>query len=141
MFSQYSPLLFLIVRDKDYWWVGRDVGKPDGAFRAKVDELDQQLLPLEGWQYKNDRHHIDGEWHFDQSMEWSREVTSAINEWTARKEEKTRYNEEIEKLESEVEEAARLGDVSRLKQLQQLEIGGIFTSLTSSDSSYPIACS
>ena len=55
------------------------VGKKGGFLRAKVDEADQLLPPVKGWEFYD---YYGGKWDSDPTMECSRELSPACSEVT-----------------------------------------------------------
>ena len=73
--------LSLLIRSGDYWRVSTVVGKKGGFLRAKVDEADQLLPPVKGWEFWD-----GGKWDSDPTMECSREVSPAsLNSFAKKK--------------------------------------------------------
>ena len=68
---------FLINRVGGYWWVSTKVGEEDDWLRAKVEEADQLVPPVNGWQlfYVN-----DSPWSSDPTMECSRDLSEPCKE-------------------------------------------------------------
>ena len=121
--------LYLLIRVGDYWRIDEEVGREIGGLKAKVIEADKLLPPITGWEFWGGS---------NPSIECSREVSSAIEKWERRKEEERVWKEEKrrkeeeerirkgwEPLAAEVDTAAKKRDLARVKQLQQLETGGI----------------
>ena len=72
-----SPPSFLIIRDGYYWWVSTKVGEwVDGFLKAKLEEADQLVPPVNGWQF------LDGsiKWPSDPTMECSRNLSELCRE-------------------------------------------------------------
>ena len=46
-----SPPPFLTIRVGEYWRVSTEGGKGGGCLRAKVEEADQLVPPVNGWQF------------------------------------------------------------------------------------------
>ena len=65
--------LSLLIRSGDYWRVNDEVGEEAGFLIAKVDEADQLLPPVKGWEFW-----YGGKWVSDPTMECSREVVSSL---------------------------------------------------------------
>ena len=65
-----SPPLFLLIRVGDYWWVSTKVGSEVGSLRAKVEEADQLVPPVNGWQFWD-----DSSWSSDPTLECSRDLS------------------------------------------------------------------
>ena len=66
-----SPPLFLPIRVGDYWWGSTMVGEEVGGFlRAKVEEADQLVPPVNGWQL-----HDGSSWSSDPTLECSRDLS------------------------------------------------------------------
>ena len=72
-----SPPLFLIIRTGDYWWVWTRVGEQTGFLRAKVEEADQLVPPVNGWQFKEQH---GTKWSSDGTLECSWEVSEPCKE-------------------------------------------------------------
>ena len=71
-----SPPLFLTIRAGDYWRCSTKVGKKVGcSLRAKVEEADQLVPPVNGWQF------YDGTgWSSDPTMECCRDLSESCKE-------------------------------------------------------------
>ena len=96
-----SPPAFLTIRSGDYWWVSTKVGEEVGCFlRAKVEEANQLVPPVNGWQF----YKYDGSiWSSDPTLECSRDCRTVA---------------------AEVDYAAKAGDIAGIKQLQQRDTSG-----------------
>ena len=95
-----SPPLFLLIRVGDYWRCSTKVGEEVGCFlRAKVDEADQLVPPVNGWQVGG-----GSIWSSDPTLECSRDCRTVA---------------------AEVDYAAKAGDIAGIKQLQQMDTSGI----------------
>ena len=70
-----SPPSFLIIRVGDYWWVSTKVGSEVGSLRAKVEEADQLVPPVNGWQVN-----YCGKWSSDPTLECSRDLSEPCKE-------------------------------------------------------------
>ena len=58
--------LSLLIRSGDYWRVNDEVGEEAGFLIAKVDEADQLLPPVKGWEFFD-----GGNWVSDSTLECS----------------------------------------------------------------------
>ena len=65
----------LLIRAGDFWWVSREVGKEGGWLSAKV-ENNQDLPPVNGWQYVDD----GGKWQSDSTLVCSNKLSTACKE-------------------------------------------------------------
>ena len=71
-----SPPSFLTIRVDDYWWGSTKVGKKYGCFlRAKAEEADQLVPPVNGWQF-----HDGIKWSSDPTLECSRDLSESCRE-------------------------------------------------------------
>ena len=78
-----SPPLFFIIRVSDYWWVSTKVGSEVGSLRAKVEEADQLVPPVNGWQFYDGIpwQDYDGtKWSSDPTLECSRDLSESCRE-------------------------------------------------------------
>ena len=66
----------VIIRVRNYWWVSTKVGEEDGGLlTAKVEEVDQLVPPINGWQV------FDGSpWSSDPTLECSRDLSEPCRE-------------------------------------------------------------
>ena len=73
-----SPPLFLIIRVGDYWWVSTKVGSEVGCWlRAKVEQADQLVPPVNGWQFYK---YYGSSWCSDPTLECSRDLSEPCKE-------------------------------------------------------------
>ena len=72
------PHPFLTIRVGDNWWVSTKVGSEVGCWlRAKVEEADQLVPPVNGWQF----YEYDGtKWSSDPTLECSRDLSEPCKE-------------------------------------------------------------
>ena len=78
IFRQMNTLqlpYFLINRVGGYWWVSTKVGEEDDWLRAKVEEADQLVPPVNGWQFYD-----GGKWSSYSTLECSRELSEPCRE-------------------------------------------------------------
>ena len=72
-----SPPPFLLIRSGEYWWGSTKVGTYDVSLRAKVDEADQLVPPVNGWQF----YQYDGTgWSSDPTLECSMDLSEPCKE-------------------------------------------------------------
>ena len=70
-------LTTLLVRSGDYWWGSEEVGDEEvGYLRAKVEEADQLVPPVNGWQVN----YGGGKWSSDPTLECSRDLSEPCKE-------------------------------------------------------------
>ena len=73
-----SPPPFLTIRAGDNWLCSTKVGEEvGGLLRAKVEEADQLVPPVNGWQFKEQ---FGTKWSSDGTLECSREVSEPCTE-------------------------------------------------------------
>ena len=71
-----SPPSFHIIRLGDFWWGSAKVGKEFGrSLRAKVEEANQLVPPVNGWQF-----HDGSMWSSDPTLECSRDLSEPCKE-------------------------------------------------------------
>ena len=70
-----SPPPFLLIRVGDYWWVSTKVGEEVGL-RAKVEEGNQLVPPVNGWQFNDG----SNKWSSDSTLECSRDLSEPCRE-------------------------------------------------------------
>ena len=72
-----SPPSFLIIRVGDYWWVSTKVGSEVAcSLRAKVEDADQLVPPVNGWQVN----YGGTKWSSDTTLECSRDLSEPCKE-------------------------------------------------------------
>ena len=77
------PTLFLLIRVGDYWWGSSKVGiEVACSLRAKVEEADQLVPPVNGWQFLDGTGwFLDGsKWSSDPTLECSRDLSEPCRE-------------------------------------------------------------
>ena len=73
-----SPPSFLLIRVGDYWRCSTKVGEKYGCWlRAKVEEADQLVPPVNGWQFYK---YYGSSWCSDPTLECSRDLSEPCRE-------------------------------------------------------------
>ena len=76
-----SPPPFLLIRVRDYWLCSTKVGSEVGFLRAKVEEADQLVPPVNGWQFRTGTKFFGGgKWSSDPTLECSRDLSEPCKE-------------------------------------------------------------